>query len=302
MHGLSVPLTIPQAPHFDDRSGLAYHEFGDRDGDRLLLFNHGWPSAGSQGGLLNVAGRELGIRILAPNRPGIGGSRPHSGNRGFSDWPELVSEFFEGVGVGDREVSTLGMSGGGPYALALAHGLGSRFQHIGVVCGAGEMAESIEDVVLPYRVLGGLHRRAPWSLGAMLKVSELAMRLPGVGSNSRLAHTVANLPKRDREALCSPEMMHAVAASFSESMSGPARGVVADGGLYLTPWDFDPSEIDVPVRFWHGRLDKNITPRFAEALAEKIPTASIDWFDEEGHYSLPGLQIGSILKAMFEQD
>ena len=73
---------IPVAPHLSERSGLAYHEYGDPAGDRIVVFHHGWPAAGCQGSLFDAAAKELGVRILAPNRPGIAGSAPDHG-RGF---------------------------------------------------------------------------------------------------------------------------------------------------------------------------------------------------------------------------
>ena len=250
-----MPETL-LAPHFNEASGIAYHEFGDPEG-RPLIFHHGWPSAGSQGKLLDGPGKALGVRVISPSRPGIAGSRWQGEDRGFSDWPQLLDRFLDDVGI-EGKITVMGMSGGGPYTLATCRFLPDRIEQAGVVCGAGEVGSSLSDMVWPYRVMGFLNRRMPWSVGAMLHGFRAMMRVPGGGLGP--GTKAAGLPELDRQALRDPELATVVSGSFAEAMEGETSGLIEDGKLYLQEWDFDPSEIDLPVKIWHGRLDKNITP------------------------------------------
>lgn len=292
MQRKSVPLPAwaTMSKNFPSRfnkvSGLAYYEYGDPTSNQVVVFHHGWPSAGSQGALFDQAAKECGVRLLSPSRPGIAGSRMEAG-RGFAEWPARLSLFLDDLGVAEK-VFILGVSGGGPYSLAACAGLPERVERAGVICGAGEIGGSMADMVWPYRVMARLDRYAPWALSPLLKGFRAVMKMPGGGSGPGTKGT--GLPERDRLALADPELHKIVSGSFSESMAGEVAGVVADGRLYVKEWNFDPASIRVPVQFWHGRMDKNIPPRMPEALAGKIAHARLEWFDDDGHYSLPMLR------------
>ncbi|MGB8166425.1 MAG: alpha/beta hydrolase, partial [Chthoniobacteraceae bacterium] len=72
-------IPLPSGP------SLAVEEYGTPTGEPVFFF-HGWPSGAAQGRLLDEAARALGIRIIAPSRPGCGGSTPQRGRR-LVDWP-----------------------------------------------------------------------------------------------------------------------------------------------------------------------------------------------------------------------
>lgn len=50
---------------------LAYAEYGDPHGVPLFFF-HGWPVTRLSGRILDKPAKKLGIRVIAPDRPGIG--------------------------------------------------------------------------------------------------------------------------------------------------------------------------------------------------------------------------------------
>jgi len=284
---------FPIAPHRSGAAGLVYHEFGDPSG-KPVVFHHGWPSAGSQGQLLDEAAKELGVRVLSPNRPGIGGSDLVPG-RGFQDWPDQLGRFLDDLGI-TEPVGILGMSGGGPYALSACWGMPDRISKAGIVCGAGEIGGNSGDLVWPYRAMIAIGRKSPQAVGVAIRLGHWLTTLSGdfFGPRSK----IVGLPECDRAVLAIPEKAAIISESYSESMSGKVAGVVADGQLYVEPWGFDPAEIAIPVRFWHGKLDKNILPRLPEALECKIPGGEIEWFEEDGHYSLPLLRPRMILQQL----
>lgn len=279
------------SPRFSEASGLAYHEYGDPSSDQVVVFHHGWPSAGSQGALFDKPARERGVRILSPNRPGIGGSRMEEG-RGFTHWPSRLNLFLEDLGVEER-ILVMGISGGGPYTLAACAAMPERVERGGVICGAGMVNGSMSDMVWLYRLMARLDRHAPWSLGMVLRVFRILMRLPGSGAGP--GTRAAGLPRRDRLALADPELRDFISRGFVESMEGDVNGVLEDGRLYLKSWDFDPATIRTPVTFWHGREDRNIPPRMPELLAGTIAGSELQWYKEDGHFSLPLLRAEELL-------
>src|SRR4030095_3311791 len=96
---------------------LAVDESGDPRGAPVFFF-HGWPASRLQGAGFGGAGREVGARIISPDRPGIGASTFQAGRR-LLDWPPAVAEMARQLQI--KRFRVLAVSGGGPYALATAY-------------------------------------------------------------------------------------------------------------------------------------------------------------------------------------
>src|SRR3982750_344347 len=103
-----VPL--PQNRH------LAFMEYGNPSG-WPVIFCHGWPSSCTMAELTDAAARQLGVRIISPDRPGISGSAMVM-NRKLLDWPPIVERLADQLGFGKFRM--LGISGGAPYAFVSA--------------------------------------------------------------------------------------------------------------------------------------------------------------------------------------
>ena len=93
---------------------VALSEYGDPAG-APVFFCHGWPSSRTMAELTHEAARQLGARIISPDRPGIRDSPIQSG-RLLTDWPSLLTEIADRLGI-DR-FRILAISGGAPYAYA----------------------------------------------------------------------------------------------------------------------------------------------------------------------------------------
>src|SRR5688572_6695284 len=115
-----------------DGRKLGYGDYGDPQGEPVFFF-HGWPSSRFHGKLLHEGARERGLRVIAPDRPGIGLSDPLPG-RGFGTWPGDVAGLADALGFGTFRL--FGISGGCPYTLATAAALPERVRAAAVLCGA----------------------------------------------------------------------------------------------------------------------------------------------------------------------
>src|SRR6478736_5216364 len=89
---------------------VAFEEYGDPNG-MPVVFCHGWPSSRTMARLTDEPARELGIRVISPDRPGISGSSLQP-DRKLSDWPRVVERIVDHLGV--REFRMLAISGGAP--------------------------------------------------------------------------------------------------------------------------------------------------------------------------------------------
>lgn len=290
-----MPITanVSQTILLSSGIALAIEEYGACEGIPLLFF-HGWPSAAVQGALLHEAAAARGIRIIAVSRPGLGASAAQRGRR-LVDWPPLVREV--AVALDLARFHVLGVSGGGPYALAAAWGLPDMVIGTAVVCGAPPLAElaSVEGFNLAYRVMLGAYRCLPWLVRGTFRVLHPIARVNPpdwlmVGMRGALVGP-------DRETLSDPAISQMCYEGFRGAWGHYRDGVFEDAELYTQPWGFPLEDIRVPVWVWHGTEDGNFTHTLTE-YARRIPGVEMRIMEGEGHYSLPIRRAGEILTAL----
>lgn len=97
--------------------GRTLHAYAHGDGDRVVMWHHGTPNIGTPPAPLFAAAERLGVRFVAYDRPGYGGSAPRP-DRDIASAATDAAAVADALGVG--EFAVLGHSGGGPHALACA--------------------------------------------------------------------------------------------------------------------------------------------------------------------------------------
>src|SRR5947207_7922149 len=118
-------------------SQIAFEEYGDPTGTPVI-FCHGWPSSRTMAQLTDDAARQLCIRIVSPDRPGISGSS-FQRNRKLLEWPPIVEQLVDHLGV--TKFRMLAISGGAPYAYVTARAMPERVRAIAIVSGAPPIAD-----------------------------------------------------------------------------------------------------------------------------------------------------------------
>src|SRR5436190_1669975 len=111
---------------------VAFSEYGDGEGEPVI-FCHGWPSSRLMAQFTHNAARDLRVRIISSDRPGIADSGFVTGRK-LLDWAPLVSELADFLRL--EKFRVLGISGGAPYAYAVAWAMPNRVRAIAVVSGA----------------------------------------------------------------------------------------------------------------------------------------------------------------------
>jgi pimeloyl-ACP methyl ester carboxylesterase len=268
---------------------IAFDVYGDPEGTPCFYF-HGWPSSRIQGALMDDVGRELGLCIVAMDRPGIGQSDYHAGRR-LRDWPNVIEEL--AAHLGWEKFHLFGVSGGGPYVLVTAHALPERVLSASYICGAPPLRLfGTREMFWPYRLVLALRNWLPWMLAPAFRISSAISRLKP--NQAPLSWLMAMISPRDREAMQDPKTFNIIVESFRECLISGVPSVRADGDIYLDDWQFDLKDIRVPVHVWHGRRDRNIPWSYAQRVASAMPLAIPHWCDDEGHYSLPVLRAREI--------
>ena len=117
-----------------DRGGraLCARDEGDPSGPVVMYF-HGTPGSRLDLSCDEQAVTDSGVRLVSFDRPGYGGSTPAP--FGLASVAADAHAVADALGV--ARFATLGMSGGGPAALAAATVPGGRVSRVGVASGAG---------------------------------------------------------------------------------------------------------------------------------------------------------------------
>jgi pimeloyl-ACP methyl ester carboxylesterase len=275
---------------------VAFQEYGDADGTPVI-FCHGWPSSCTMAQLTDEPARELGVRIISPDRPGISGSSLQP-DRKLADWPRVIEGVLDQLGIG--EFRALAISGGAPYAYATAAAMQERVRAIAIVCGAIPMAE-LEDGsgLLPlYRWMLGLYRSRPQLLRRLFHMSRPILALRPPVRLRPLFLKMLMLRPCDAESLRDEAAFEAIFESQRRAWRGSAEGVMVDAQIYAQPWGFSLEDIRVPVRLWHGTQDRAFSFRLAEEVAKRLPDCNARFIDNAGHYSLPIRYMREILKDL----
>ncbi len=268
---------------------VAYEEYGDPAG-APVFFCHGWPASRLQGAGCGYEARDLGLRIISPDRPGIGRSSFQACRR-LLDWPPLLAEMADRLGI--ERFRMLAVSGGGPYAFAAAWALPERVAAIAVASGAPPLS-SETDLASLLRV----HRRQPEVLRFLFRCARpFAAVRPPRWMEPLILRLV---PCADADALRGADVFRGSYECFRESWRGPAAGVATDAEIYAHPWGFPLEEVRAPVRLWHGKSDRSFDWKLAAAMAARLPDCTARFLEGEGHYSLPIRRYGEILQDLKE--
>lgn len=283
---------INQQLRLRDERKLGFAEYGRPDGIPIVYF-HGWPSCRLEAAAVTPLCQELGVRIIAPDRPGFGLSDFQPGRR----IPDFAADVIQ---LGDYlelpRFAVLGVSGGGPYAAACAARIPERLSASLLVCSVApaDAPNATKGMVAVNRLLLSMAHRTP---GLAQCVARLCLWAIWRKGNQVLPKAIeARLPVADQKALASEQLREALTASSREALRRGVQAAAADGLLYGRPWGFKLREIRVPVYLWHGERDVIVPPGMGHYLADNIPNCRAFFFPEDGHFSLPFTRLREILE------
>ena len=270
---------------------------GDPGGPVVLYF-HGTPGSRLDLSFGEQVVADSGVRLVSFDRPGYGGSTPAPfGLASIAADAHAVAD-----ALGAARFATLGVSGGGPGALAAATVPGGRVSRVGVVSGAAPFQhvpgalDSLDDgdraalALLP----GDPAAAAAAFAAGFEPLAELSQDLDGPGVVSAFADMLA---PRDNELLADRPR----AAAFEETMREGLRRGTSGGGWdnvsWLGEWDVDLSAVRCPVLLWYGADDRLAPPEHGRYLAQHLPQAQLVTRDGEGHMGIYE-HLGEVLDAL----
>ncbi len=272
---------------------MAWAEYGDPTG-MPVVYCHGFPACRLEGRLADDAATRRGVRLIAPDRPGFGASTPHWG-RTIDDWPHDVAHLLDALEV--ERCRVLGMSGGGPYALACGAALGERVEAIALMGALGPIrdARATQGMSGLARLSFRMAREHPYGQAALFHaLSRVVRHAPG----TMLRLTLGAGSAADRAVLERPGVRDLLLTTMRGSVRQGARPATEELRRYAEPWPFALEEVGPPVHLWHGTSDAVVPPQHARVIAAGLRTAQTRLVRGEGHLSLPARRIDVILRRL----
>ena len=266
---------------------LGYAEYGRPDGTAVFYF-HGFPGSRLEARLLHASAENAGVRIIAPDRPGCGLST-YQPRRALLNWPADVAALADALNL--PAFSVMGISGGGPYALACAWKIPQRVTSVTLISSLGPLDKpgGAQGMGRSDVLFLRLANRLPGLAQAILSL------LAKVDLEWLLRQTVADLCPRDQASLADPQVWQMLLDETREAFRQGTCGIVQDAAIYERPWGFSPGEIHPPVNLWQGEADHEVPPRMGHALAQELPNCQAHFISDEGHISLAYNHMDEIL-------
>ena len=256
----------------EDGRRLTVEEWGDPQGYPCFLL-HGTP--GSRVGPRPRAGvlYRRGIRLLAYDRPGYGGSDRLAGRK-VADAAADVETIADTLGL--EHFAVVGRSGGGPHALACAALLPHRVTKVAVLVG---IAPRDADGLEWHAGMTPANRRAyavaDTGMDRLTAWYEAHAAAARANPASMVDFLDPQLPQADRRVISDFGIKVMLEANFAEAFHESAAGWVDDTLAFIAPWGFALDSIETPVLLWHGSEDVFAPIAHSRWLAERIRHARL---------------------------
>ena len=257
-----------------DGRQLSWQEYGDPHGQAVIYF-HGMPGSRLEPGLFGKRAATRNLRIIAPDRPGYGGSTPQP-RRVVPDFTADISHLLNRLEL--AQAGFLGFSGGGPYALACGARFPERTRHLTLVSswaplaatGTQGMADDLQQL---------------WQLAATdfpTFSDALAAALRAAGSPYQML--VGGAQSVDQEVFADPRIAAVYERNLAEGMHNGLEGMLEDVQALLRDWDVRLVDIHCPVTLWHGDVDGNAPISMGRWLAAQLRHAELTEWPGSGHF------------------
>ncbi|KAK1974161.1 alpha/beta hydrolase [Colletotrichum cereale] len=279
----SETLTLP------DGRILGYSQFGLSTG-KPIFYCHGLPGSRVEAGHLHKAAMDVGARIIATDRPGMGLST-FQPQRTLLDHPKDLEYLAAHLEL--QEYGVLGVSGGGPYALACAASISrENLKCVSIVCGIGPPDIGMAGAGW-FHWLGFTYgwrytpRLAGWFFRRQgrLHLSDekrLALQLKEAEKDKAI------FPKQKAGIWTDSEIVGRMVMTSRQYYAQGIDGVSHDGYLVGTEFGFGIEDIrsDLPVRLWYGKDDTFVPPNHGIQIAKRLGDSAHLRVEDDTHASI----------------
>lgn len=264
-----------------DGRTLAYAEYGDVSGVPIFYFHGGGLGSRLMAQNLEIEAVNLGARIIAPDRPGIGLSDFKPG-RLIGDWPQVLQELVHVLGI--ERFAIISESGGNSYAAACAAQIPECLAAVAIVSGFNSYVSGVtESISIFDRIVNWPAGRVPFSVLKLIvaQVAHTLRREPG----EFLAQLIKDTPDLDPLVSDSPGCRQMALECFWKAFCQGICDPAWDLRFYPQSWGIALKSIPIEIQIWHGELEHNISPAMAHHMVFTVPKYLAILHPEDGHLS-----------------
>ena len=278
-----------QTIQLNDGRKLGFARYGNPAGKPVFYFTGG-NSSRLEGMWLEAAAQEHDVDLIVPDRPGFGLSDFQPG-RTFLDWPADVAHLADSLNV--EKFAVLGLSGGSPHVAAVSRQMSERVARAAIVSGVAPpempgrfkgMWPPVQMIFFTARYFPGLNRLALKQMGAFYADREQMMK--------RMKQA---LPSPDIALIdARPEVIDIFSAAAREAHRSGLEGDAWEWRMYVQPWGFELTDIQIEIGLWYGQFDQNAPVGMGYYLDSQFPNSHLTVVQDGGHFSTINNHIGEI--------
>ncbi|MFN3523420.1 MAG: alpha/beta fold hydrolase [Phenylobacterium sp.] len=261
-----------------DGRRIAYRDYGALRGRPVLIVHQGMGSSLLPRGSDALA-RDFGLRLICPERPGVGRSEPRA-DYSFEGVGADLAEVCASLGLSDVQV--VGVMSGAAFALCAAEALGEAARRVLLVSARppGLPPDSERE---PGHRLAQFRRRlmrSAWLSDTVFAMMRLQMTRSQV---ARIVRTGATAPGDAAYLAAHPAVLEFITDYMLESLAVTARGIADEVKCAAREPGFCTPPVTAPVTLWHGAQDPQSPPSEATRwLGDLAPDVRV--FPDIGHF------------------
>jgi pimeloyl-ACP methyl ester carboxylesterase len=289
-----------------DGRTLSYAIYGSPVPRKTVMYMHGFPSSRFEGKIWHSACTKHSVRLIAPDRPGSGFSTFQKA-RSILDWPTDVIALADQLKI--HEFYVLGVSGGGPYALACLKAIPKeRLLGVTVASGICPLKFGTAGMPVPTRFL---FWAAPWATGLTSFFFDNTMVKAARDKDPKVLEDLMSKEPFTRHpgdvlAVKDPANWPTFVAMTRGSFAKSGEGASWEAKLYGTEWGFEPEHLTVvddgvPLTLWHGTEDMNVPVSMAKKTKDMISGSILHLKQGDGHMDYVFRDADEILGDLVEE-
>ncbi len=257
-----------------DRRRLAYRDYGARGGQTLVMFHEGMGSSLLPPGVQALA-MELGVRVIAPERPGFGRSDACA-DYSFDGVADDMIAFCDALRL--EKVSIVAVLSGAPAAIRTAAKLGPRAQSL-LLCAGRPPRPTRGTNTIVARFRARLEEN-PWVSETLYGI--LQTRISPSFIERMIAAGAAYSPGDRAYVEAHPWVAAYVAAYTAECLAVSRKGPGAEIRAFRRAGNATAEDLSCPVTVWHGEHD-GFAPLadLTDFLGDRATTVQV--FPDTGH-------------------
>jgi pimeloyl-ACP methyl ester carboxylesterase len=271
---------------------IGYCSLGPETGTPIIWL-HGFPGSRLDALIFGKTAAELDCRLISIDRPGIGMSSAVVAREALQEYPADVTALADHLGLSKFRV--LGVSGGGPYALACAAKLPpERLIATGIVAGLGSPEAGRQGMSM-IKYFG-------WKVAIAVPSLALWFRRRQIGANTQeavermLDEQLPKMSPEDQKLVSDPDTRAPIVANIREAGRQGAEGSLQDAVVLTKPWGFDLRDVKARVLLWYAGKDDIATVAQGRWIKERLSNSELTVYEDSNH----GIMVGHA-REVFEQ-